>query len=176
MNIPNMLTLFRMFLIPIFIIIFFSNAENNLFYSICVFLLAGITDILDGYMARKYNLITKWGIVLDPLADKLMLLTVLFCLSKANIIPMWVLIIISLKELLMIIVGGILYNKNFIIPSNKFGKVSTLMFYISIFLLIFSKKLGRYLLNLSVIMAIITFLNYLLIYIKKKSNIKEHGI
>ncbi|MBE6065628.1 CDP-diacylglycerol--glycerol-3-phosphate 3-phosphatidyltransferase [Clostridium cochlearium] len=176
MNIPNILTLFRMFLIPIFVIIFFSNIKNNLFYSICIFLLAGITDILDGYIARKYNLITKWGIVLDPLADKLMLLTVLFCLSSSNIIPTWILIIVSLKEFVMIIVGGILYNKDFIIPSNKFGKLSTFMFYISIFFLIFNKDLSRYLLNLSVAIAIVTFLNYLLIYIKKKKNIKEHSI
>lgn len=176
MNIPNILTLFRMFLIPVFVIIFFSDIENNLLYSICVFLLAGVTDVLDGYIARKHNLITKWGIVLDPLADKLMLLTVLFCLTKTNIIPMWILVIISLKELVMIIVGGFLYNKDFIIPSNKFGKISTCMFYISIFLLIFSEKLGKYLLNLSVFMAIIAFLNYLLIYIKKKNNVKEQSI
>lgn len=176
MNIPNILTLFRILLVPLFVIIFFSNMESSLFYSISIFLLAGITDILDGYIARKHNLITKLGIVLDPLADKLMLLTVLFCLSINNIIPMWILIIISLKELVMIVAGGILYNKNFIIPSNKFGKLSTFMFYISIFFLIFNKKLSKYLLNLSVIMAIITFLNYVLIYIKKKSNIKEHSI
>jgi cardiolipin synthase len=67
MNIPNILTLFRLFLIPIFILLFFSNIFNYLFYSVLIFLVAGITDILDGYIARKYSLITKLGTVLDPL-------------------------------------------------------------------------------------------------------------
>lgn len=68
MNLPNILTLFRMFLIPIFILVFFSNIKNNIFYSIILFLIAGLTDVLDGYIARKKNLVTKWGIVLDPLS------------------------------------------------------------------------------------------------------------
>ncbi|KAJ49007.1 cardiolipin synthase [Clostridium tetanomorphum] len=168
MNLPNILTLFRMFLIPIFILVFFSNIKNNIFYSIILFLIAGLTDVLDGYIARKKNLVTKWGIVLDPLADKLMLLTVLTCLTINDIIPLWIIIIVSIKELAMIIAGAILYNKDFIIPSNIFGKMATLMFYISIFILNFNSKYGEYLLDIAVLSALLAFTNYLLFYLKQK--------
>ena len=169
MNVPNILTLFRLFLIPVFILIFFSGLPNYLLYSIIIFLLAGITDVLDGYIARKYNLVTKWGIVLDPLADKLMLITVLTCLVTANFIPLWILIVVVIKELLMIIAGGILYNKNTLIPSNLYGKVATCLFYLSIFIISFNVKAGDYLLYIAVVSTIIAFINYLSLYIKGKS-------
>lgn len=168
MNIPNLLTLFRMFLIPVFILIFFSNINNNFIYSIYTFFIAGFTDILDGYFARKYNLITKWGIVLDPLADKLMLLTVLTCLTLKNLIPSWVLIIVTIKEISMITAGVVLYNKDFIIPSNIIGKLSTVIFYLAILVLNFNIIYGKYLLYLAVISAVVAFLNYLVLYIKKR--------
>ena len=63
MNLPNILTLFRMFLVPTFILVFFSDINNHIFYSIVIFLMAGFTDVLDGYIARKHDLVTKWGIV-----------------------------------------------------------------------------------------------------------------
>lgn len=168
MSLPNILTLFRLFLIPVFILLFFSSIPNNLFYSILVFLIAGLTDILDGYLARKYSLITKLGIVLDPLADKLMILAVLSCLVIKNYISLWILIIISMKELSMIFFGIILYNKNTIIPSNKFGKFTTILFYLSIFVLTLNIKLGTYLIYLSVVSALIAFVNYFILYYRNK--------
>lgn len=168
MNIPNLLTLFRMFLIPIFILIFFSNITNSFAYSIYIFFIAGFTDVLDGYIARKHNLITKWGTVLDPLADKLMLITVLACLTLKNLIPNLILIVVTIKEVAMIIAGVVLYNKNFIIPSNIFGKMSTLIFYLAILVLSFNILYGRYILYLAVISALVAFFNYLMLYIKKR--------
>lgn len=168
MNVPNILTLFRLLLIPVFVIIFFSSVPHSLLYSIFVFLLAGFTDILDGYIARKFDLITKWGTVLDPLADKLMLTAVLTCLVIAALAPLWVLIIITTKELLMIIAGIILYRKNSVIPSNSFGKISTCLFYISIFTLAFDVRFGDYLLYIAVLSAIIAFINYFILYYNNK--------
>ncbi len=168
MNIPNILTIFRLILIPVFIIFFFSRNPNNLSYSIIIFLLAGLTDFLDGYLARKYKLITKLGAVLDPLADKLMLITVLTCLVIKMYIPIWVLIIIAAKEIFMIFCGIFLYKKGSIIPSNIFGKASTIFFYISIFILAFNEDIGLYLLYVSVASAIIAFINYSIIYTKNK--------
>ncbi|MFD3155392.1 CDP-diacylglycerol--glycerol-3-phosphate 3-phosphatidyltransferase [Haloimpatiens sp. FM7330] len=170
MNIPNVLTLIRFFLIPFFILVFFSTTNNSLLYSILIFLTAGFTDILDGYLARKYNLITKWGIVMDPLADKLMLITVLTCLVIKNYIPLWVLLIIIFKELAMIVGGTLLYNKDMVIPSNTFGKLSTFLFYISIFTLTFNEILGKLLIYISVISALIAFVNYLVLYNRKLKN------
>lgn len=168
MNIPNILTLFRLFLIPVFVSLFFSGVEGSLLYSIYIFLLAGFTDILDGYIARKFNLITKWGTVLDPLADKLMLTAVLTCLVIANLAPLWVLIIITAKELFMIIAGTILYRNKKVIPSNSLGKISTCLFYISIFTLAFNVRFGDYLLYIAVLSSIIAFINYFILYNKSK--------
>jgi len=169
MNVPNTLTLLRLFLIPVFILVFFSGAEHNLMYSISIFLVAGFTDVLDGYIARKYNLITKWGIVVDPLADKLMLTTVLTCLVIDKYIPLWILIVVTAKEVSMIVAGMILYKNNTIIPSNVYGKVSTLIFYVSIFTLAFiNRSWGDILLYIAVASAIIAFLNYFIIYYSHK--------
>jgi cardiolipin synthase (CMP-forming) len=171
MNIPNMLTVFRLLLIPIFIAFFFSNNTSSLLYSICIFLLAGFTDFLDGYLARKYKLITKLGVVLDPLADKLMLITVLTCLVIKTYIPIWVLMVIAAKEIFMILCGILLYKKGTLIPSNIFGKASTTFFYISIFILVFDESIGLYLLYISVTTALVALFNYYVIYRKnKKSN------
>ena len=78
MNIPNALTLFRFILIGVFPYLYFMEGQvNNKVWAFAVFLLAGVTDVLDGFIARRCNLITKWGKLMDPLADKLMLITVL---------------------------------------------------------------------------------------------------
>lgn len=174
MNIPNILTLFRIFLIPVFILIFFSNINNSLFIAILIFLSAGLTDILDGYIARKCNLTTKFGTALDPLADKLMLITVLTCLTIDGYIPVWVLIIVATKELFMIIAAIFLYNANTIIPSNVFGKASTLLFYISIFMLSLGISVGHYFLYAAILSAIIAFINYLIIFLKNRGTIHHH--
>ncbi|SNX55062.1 CDP-alcohol phosphatidyltransferase family protein [Thermoanaerobacterium sp. RBIITD] len=76
MNIPNVLTLLRFILIPIFVYSYFYITDGNIFAAI-IFIVSGITDVLDGYIARHYNQITKMGILMDPLADKLMIITVL---------------------------------------------------------------------------------------------------
>jgi len=152
----------------VFVAIFFSAVPNSLLYSIYIFLLAGFTDILDGYIARKFNLITKWGTVFDPLADKLMLTAVLTCLVINGLAPLWVLIIITAKELFMIIAGTILYRNKKVISSNSFGKISTCLFYISIFTLAFNLRFGDYLLYIAVLSAIIAFINYFILYHKNK--------
>ncbi|MDP4088272.1 MAG: CDP-diacylglycerol--glycerol-3-phosphate 3-phosphatidyltransferase [Bacillota bacterium] len=172
MNIPNVLTLFRLFLVPVFVLVFFSPVNHYLIFSISIFLLAGITDVLDGFIARKYNLITKWGMVLDPLADKLMLLTVLTCLTINRIIPIWIVGLIAAKEIFMIISGMFLYRKDTVIPSNKFGKASTLLFYLSVFILSLNEHIGDSLLVIAVISAFIALINYSLIYFRGKDTEK----
>ena len=76
MNIPNLLSIFRLALIPVFAVVIFSPIPNSALWACLIFLLSGATDVLDGYIARKYNMITNVGKVLDPLADKLMQITV----------------------------------------------------------------------------------------------------
>lgn len=167
MNVPNILTLLRLLLVPVFLISFFSNSPHNLQIAVAVFFIAGFTDVLDGYIARKYNLVTKFGAVLDPLADKLMLLSVLFCLSFKSYIPFFVFFIILAKEVSMIIVGIFLYNKNVVIPSNIFGKLASVLFYVAILFTFSSPIIGRVLIYIAVLSALVAFFNYIKLYNKK---------
>lgn len=168
MNIPNLLTIFRLLLIPSFAVVFFSGSQHSLLYAVLIFFAAGITDILDGFIARKYNLITKTGMLLDPLADKLMLITVLSCLVVKNYVPFWTLVVIAGKDIFMIFSGLILYTNNTVIPSNIFGKVTTALFYLVILVMVFDKNrmIYPYLLYIAVASAIAALINYSVIYYK----------
>lgn len=168
MNIPNCITIIRLALIPLFILIFFSTLGNHFVYAMAIFFLAGISDLLDGYIARKYNLITKIGIVLDPLADKLMLITVISCLVISNDLPIWVLLVIACKDLFMVIFGLILYKKNVVIPSNIIGKLSTFLFYLSMFVFVFNSLIGTYMIYISVGVTVLALINYSIIYFRQK--------
>jgi cardiolipin synthase len=160
MNIPNILTAIRLALVPVFPLVFFSKMPNAIMISSIVFVTAGLTDILDGHIARKYNMITKWGSILDPLADKLMSLTVLLSLTIKNMIPIWVILIIGIKELMMIIGGAILFKKGTFVPAKIYGKISTTLFYISVIALDFSKHLGLFLLYVTVLSALYSLYRY----------------
>ena len=94
LNLPNILTIFRFFLIPLFIFAFLSSLKFNNVLAIVIFLLSGVTDVLDGYIARKYNMVTKFGKLLGPLADKLMIISVLWCLVVKKLIPAIILYIV----------------------------------------------------------------------------------
>lgn len=172
MNIPNMLTTARFFLIPAFYIVYFSSIDNHFIIAIIIFLISGITDVLDGYIARKHNMVTKWGSLLDPLADKLMLLTVLFSLSQTNVIPVWIFIVILAKEVLMILGGILLLKDETVISSRYYGKAATFFFYLSIGIMILNKKAGAIIMYAAILMAFFAFFNYLrnYLHLKKAKN------
>ncbi len=172
MNLPNIITALRFALIPLFIKMFFSSLEKNLLYSILIFLLAGITDVLDGYIARKYNIITKWGQVMDPLADKLMQLTVLVCFTIKQFIPVWVIIIYGIKEFLMILGGIFLYTRKdkMVLPANSYGKIATVIFYIAILAVAFNFVYAKLLIIIAVLFALYAFVQYAVIGIKYIKN------
>ena len=133
--IPNILTTVRLFLIPLFA--YFVLGQQNLAAAGIVFLCSGITDVVDGYIARRFQMITEIGKVYDPLVDKLMQITALICLSIAEIIPSWAIWIIIAKEGIMIIAGSIMYCKHIVMQSNWYGKTATVIFYAVIFIMIF---------------------------------------
>lgn len=177
MNIPNMLTTLRIFLVPVYLYFFYSGYENNILFAGLIFILAGITDILDGYIARKYDLGTKLGAILDPFADKLMIFTILITFATSGIIPMWILVALSIKEIALIIGGGILFlfKGKQVLPSNKFGKVATTSFYAATLSVVFKlpELISTGLFILTVLFNFIAFINYLLIYIKIRNNPME---
>jgi len=137
-HVPNALTIIRLLLVPVFAYMFFEPIPNGHFYALAIFLVAGLTDVLDGWLARKYNVISVVGIVLDPLADKLMLLTALVCLTMIGIMPVWGLWIMLAIESVQIAVGTYLYfhKEKDVIPANKFGKSATILFAAAVFLMI----------------------------------------
>ncbi|MCF0120069.1 MAG: CDP-alcohol phosphatidyltransferase family protein [Oscillospiraceae bacterium] len=131
-NIPNILSAIRIALVPVFIGVYFACHETSTLYAAAIYALATFTDFLDGYIARKYNLITNLGRVLDPLGDKLMTIAVLSCITIDKIIPVWMVLVVLVKELLMLS-GGIVIHKVGKVempPSNYIGKSSTVVFFV----------------------------------------------
>ena len=127
-NLPNILSFIRLLMVPLFVWLFFSGLP--LWAAGTVFLLAGITDVLDGHIARKYGFITKLGRVIDPLADKLMQVSAFACLAIAKIIPVWVISILAAKEFCMMLGAALMLRKvKDVPPSNKFGKAASALFY-----------------------------------------------
>ena len=136
-NIPNILTIIRFLLIPI--IILFIVKEQYLLGFI-FFTISGFTDVLDGSIARKFNLISTFGKLMDPLADKLTQISVLATLSFKHIIPFWILGIVVLKELIMIIGASFLYGKDVVVYSKWYGKLATVLFYLAIVMSLINKQ------------------------------------
>ena len=127
-NIPNILSLVRLLMIPAFVWIYFTEEAPKL-WSTAVFLSAEITDVIDGYLARKYNWITETGKILDPMADKLMQAAVMVSLSIENRFFIWIAAIFFAKELTMVTGALVLAKKiSKVTPSSWFGKMATVVF------------------------------------------------
>ena len=107
-QIPNILTVSRFFLIP-FIIYFILKEQYIL--ALVLLVISGLTDVLDGFIARKFNFITNFGKLIDPLADKTTQIAVLLTLAFKNIIPFWIIIVVVIKEAAMIAGASFLYGK-----------------------------------------------------------------
>ena len=175
MNVPNILTLFRFCLIPVYIIAFATGNDKTL--AGWIFILASATDVLDGYIARKFNMMTKQGQLLDPLADKLMQLSVVISLLIADIIPLWFVIILALKEMFMIFGGIFLYSKKTFVKSNVFGKVNTVILFFTMIVMLFfhtSVIVTDIMLSVSTISNFLAIGSYVYIYALKHEQYKEY--
>lgn len=127
--VPNILTIIRFLLIPI--IILFA-LQGNFIATIIVLTVSGLTDILDGYIARRFNFISDFGKLIDPLADKATQIALLGTLAVQKIIPIWILIIVLFKEFLMVAGASFLYGKELVVSSKWYGKLATVLFYIAL--------------------------------------------
>lgn len=132
--IPNILTTARVAMVPLFA--YFMLVKDNLRAGALIFVLAGVTDIIDGFIARRFNMITNFGMIYDPFADKLMQITAIVCLAMMKIIPKWLLVIVIAKEATMIVIGGILYLRKIVVRSNWYGKAATVIFYAAVLCII----------------------------------------
>lgn len=178
MTLPNVLSLFRLFLVPVYLIVFFSALPYAHLLAAAIFIVAGLTDILDGHIARKYNMITKLGRILDPMADKFMVWSALISLSVTRTIPLFVCLIYFLKEILLGIGGLMVWRRMKDMPgSNMWGKLSTLLFFISIVCSILFDLSGPVvwlLFGPALILMLVAFVQYVQrgIHILKESKIK----
>ena len=133
MNLPNKITVARMLLIPIMIIVPYLGLNNVLFGSVTIgsfitliiFLIASFTDFLDGYLARRNNLVTTFGKFLDPIADKLLVLSALIMLVEQGIIPGWIPIIIAAREFIVSGIRMLAAGDGKVIAASWYGKVKT---------------------------------------------------
>lgn len=128
-NIPNALTIVRFILIP-FIVYFILTGQY--ISGFIILTISGLTDVLDGFIARKFNFITNFGKLIDPLADKTTQIAVLASLTFKGIIPLWILLIVFLKEFIMISGASFLYGKKLVVSSRWYGKLATVLFYVAI--------------------------------------------
>ena len=128
-HVPNALTIIRFLLIPIIVISIFNG---NYIMAFIFFTISGITDIADGFIARKFNLISNFGKLMDPLADKLTQICTIASLALIHMIPIGILAIVLLKELIMIAGASFLYGKDVVVYSKWYGKLATVLFYLAI--------------------------------------------
>lgn len=164
-NVPNVLTLIRFLLIPVFCVLM---SEDRMRAALIVFILAGLTDLLDGYIARSTNSITRFGKLMDPLADKLMVLSLMIGMLLKGIIPASAFIILIVKEALMVLGGLLLFvRRDTVVYSKPIGKVAQFLTVTALVLCFFHKEfiaMGRpihlWMLWLSVALAIASLLYY----------------
>ncbi|MGC9362123.1 MAG: CDP-diacylglycerol--glycerol-3-phosphate 3-phosphatidyltransferase [Candidatus Syntrophosphaera sp.] len=131
-RIPNILTIIRVLLIPVFIwLVFLSQSPHNVAWSLLVFVIAAFTDFLDGFLARKWNVISDFGKIADPLADKLLVLSALAALTWQARSPyelwVWIFVVIAIREVFITILREFHKKKGFIMPADKLGKFKTVL-------------------------------------------------
>ncbi|SCI98734.1 CDP-diacylglycerol--glycerol-3-phosphate 3-phosphatidyltransferase [uncultured Clostridium sp.] len=146
MNLPNKLTLFRIFLIPVFIIVMMINIPNKFLIACMIFIIASVTDAMDGHIARKYNLITDFGKFMDPLADKLLVISALTTMIEFDLVAAWMVIIIVARELTVSILRAIAAADGKVIAASSGGKLKTISQMIAIVVLLLAAQTGNMLL------------------------------
>lgn len=125
MNLPNKLTLLRIIMIPVFVVLLYLDFPFNNLVALAVFILASITDTLDGYIARKYNLITDFGKFMDPIADKLLVTAAMLVFVDWHMMPAWVMIVVVAREFIVSALRLVAANNGRVIAAGWSGKVKT---------------------------------------------------
>ena len=178
LNIPNVLTLMRVMLVPVFVACFYTDHTAMAF---CAYVAASLTDMADGYLARKLNQITSFGKLMDPLADKLMQISMLTCLCSGGYIPWWVMFVLLGKEIIMVIGGEfLLKRRNVVVKSNWSGKLATVLLVTAIIAVYpwhgveTVTKIGSVLLYLGLTVSLYSMVNYGLLYVKNANQQTAH--
>lgn len=139
MNLPNKLTILRIILIPLFVFLLLVNIPYGTYLAAFIFILAALTDSLDGYLARRWRQITKLGIILDPLADKLLITAALISLVELHQMAGWIAIVIIGREFAVSGLRAVKAEEGLIIPASIWGKLKTITQVIAVLLVILQK-------------------------------------
>ena len=168
MNLPNKLTMFRVFMIPFFVIFMLVNVtgEYDKYIAVAIFIIASLTDMLDGKIARKYNLVNNFGKFMDPLADKLLVCSALICLIGDKL-QAWIVIVIISRELIISGFRTIAADNGVVIAASWWGKYKTTSQMLMIIIMIVNLNYSWYgtleyvFIYLSLVLTIISLVDYL---------------
>jgi len=162
-TIPNLLSMFRILLLPV--IVWFYNYKHEYIAAIIVLLISGLSDILDGIIARKFNMISDFGKVLDPIADKMTQGVLLICLIFKHAQVLILLGIFIVKEMLMMLLGYITIRKKNIVNGAKwYGKLNTVVIYSVIFLLIILPGIDKDIVNIMILVSSVFIISSFVMY------------
>lgn len=126
MNLPNKITILRVFMIPVFLIFFLvPNIPYGNLIAAIIFITASLTDFIDGYIARKYHLVTNFGKFADPLADKLLVSAALICFVQLQLVPAWIIIVIISREFIISGFRLVASDNGVVIAASYWGKFKT---------------------------------------------------
>ncbi len=178
MNVPNALTTLRLLFVPAFMFFYLKGADGEITHGIWIaagiFVLAAITDVLDGYIARKFNQITDFGKLADPLADKLMQIAAVGCLTYNGRFAAWIFYVFVAKEVLMIFGGfEILKKHKFVVYSKRSGKIATVVLFVMIVVIMVFEKIPKRVATVMMILCVVFSLLALFNYFQMYLNIKE---
>ena len=178
MNLPNKLTLFRVVLIPFFVFFilapYFEGYGN--YIAVAIFIVASLTDMLDGKIARKYNLVTNFGKFMDPLADKLLVCSAMICLISTGQLPAWIVIIIISREFIISGFRLIASDNGVVIAASYWGKFKTTFQMLMVIVLIIDipnpvfDVIGTVLIYAALALTIISLIDYI---VKNKDVLKD---
>ena len=178
MNLPNKLTILRVIMIPFFVaaLLYDGGANQNMRYvAAALFIIASLTDMLDGKIARKYNLVTNFGKFMDPLADKLLVCSALICMIELRELPAWMVIIIISREFIISGFRLVASDNGVVIAASYWGKFNTTFQMIGVVLLIFNIPALSTLTTIIVWIALALTVISLVDYIVKNAGVLTEG-
>ena len=178
MNLPNKLTIIRVCLIPFFVAALLFDHGNNYTMRIVanvLFIVASLTDLFDGKIARKYNLVTNFGKFMDPLADKLLVCSALICLIELGQLPAWVVIIIISREFIISGFRLVAADNGVVIAASDWGKFKTTFQMAAVILMIFNIPALTLVTNIVVVIAVALTIISLVDYVAKNIKILTEG-
>lgn len=179
LSIPNLLSLFRLILIPVYVVIYLNaDSPDAYFLSAAILAVSCMTDMIDGQIARRFNMITTVGKVLDPLADKATQFTLIVCLALKHPVLWYLVVLFFIKECFQLIAGGINLKKGRMLKGALFsGKICTTVLFISLILMVMIPTFSETVINIITIVdavfLIIAFVDYAFAYFANDSKFQS---